>query len=162
MEVRKVKEVRTLFSLLFTFENDGNLLWVYQNGNFVPGKSISHQENNQEKWLCPLRKICLLRPWCQSHHGYMPCSCSQVSSINTGREVVSWVPSVPMLLWKLSVLEISLDKELTANCLVEAHMKLQELIPAVMVKNGLTRVQLPLWLQQSLLMVFHGMICLGP
>ena len=26
------------FFLLFTFENDGNLFWVYQNGNFLPGK----------------------------------------------------------------------------------------------------------------------------
>ena len=32
-------------------------------GNFLPGKSISPREKNQEKWLCPLRKICLLRPW---------------------------------------------------------------------------------------------------
>ena len=51
-----------LFFLLFTFENDENLFWVYQNGNFLPGKSISRREKNQEKWLCPLRKICLLRP----------------------------------------------------------------------------------------------------
>ena len=50
------------FFLLFTFENDGNLFWVYQNGNFLPGKSISCREKNQGKWLCPLRKICLLRP----------------------------------------------------------------------------------------------------
>ena len=50
------------FFLLFTFENDENLFWVYQNGNFLPGKSISRREKNQEKWLCPLRKICLLRP----------------------------------------------------------------------------------------------------
>ena len=47
------------FSLLKT---DENLFWVYQNGNFLPGKSISRREKNQEKWLCPLRKICLLRP----------------------------------------------------------------------------------------------------
>ena len=51
------------FFLLFTFEKDKNLFWVYQNGNFLPGKSISRREKNQEKWLCPLRKICLLRPW---------------------------------------------------------------------------------------------------
>ena len=25
------------FFLLFTFENDENLFWVYQNGNFLPG-----------------------------------------------------------------------------------------------------------------------------
>ena len=56
-----------------------------------------------------------------------------------------------MLLWKLSVLEIPLDKELTANCLIETRTKLEKLIPAAMVKYGLNRVQLPLWLQQSLI-----------
>ena len=56
-----------------------------------------------------------------------------------------------MLSWKLSVLEIPLDKELTANCLVETRMKLKELIPVAMVKYGLNRVQLNLWLQQSLI-----------
>ena len=55
-----------------------------------------------------------------------------------------------MLSLKLSVLEIPLDKELTANCLVETRMKFEELIPAAMVKYGLKRVQLPAWLQQSL------------
>ena len=58
-----------------------------------------------------------------------------------------------MLSWKLSVLEIPLDKELTANCLVETRTKLEELIPAAMVEYGLFRVQLPLWLKQSL---FNG------
>ena len=52
---------------------------------------------------------------------------------------------------KLSLLEIPLDKELTANCLVETCTKLEELISAAMVKYGLNRVQLPLWLQQSLI-----------
>ena len=28
--------------LLFIFEKDGNLFWVYQNGNFLPGKSHFH------------------------------------------------------------------------------------------------------------------------
>ena len=55
-----------------------------------------------------------------------------------------------MLSWKLSVLEIPLDKELTANCLVETRTKL-ELIQAAMVEYGLNRVQLPLWLKQSLI-----------
>ena len=30
---------------------------------FYREKSILFQEKNQEKWLCPLRKIFLLRPW---------------------------------------------------------------------------------------------------
>ena len=46
---------------------------------------------------------------------------------------------VPILSWKLSVLEIPLDKEPTANPLVETCTKLEELILAVMVKYGLTR-----------------------
>ena len=64
---KKFENERTFFFffffLLFTFQNDENLFWGYQNGNFLPGKSISHREKNQEKWLCPLRKIFLLRPW---------------------------------------------------------------------------------------------------
>ena len=55
-----------------------------------------------------------------------------------------------MFSWKLRVLDIHLDKELTANCVVETRTKLEELIPAVMVKYGLDRVELPLRLQQSL------------
>ena len=61
---------------------------------------------------------------------------------------------VPMLSWKLSMLEIPLDKELPPNCLIETCTKLEELIPArpaAMVKYGFKRVQLPLWLQQSLI-----------
>ena len=37
------------FFLLFTFENDKNLFWVYQNGNFLPGKSISRREKRSGK-----------------------------------------------------------------------------------------------------------------
>ena len=43
------------FFLLFTFENK-NLFWVYQNGNFLPGKNISCWEINEEKWLLPPQK----------------------------------------------------------------------------------------------------------
>ena len=59
-----------------------------------------------------------------------------------------------MLSWKLSELEIPLDKELTANCLVETPTKHEELIPAAIVDYGLNRVQGPLWLQQSLIYGF--------
>ena len=50
-----------------------------------------------------------------------------------------------MLSWKLSVVEIPLDKELTrpTNCLVETRTKLEEPIPAAMVDYGLNRVQRP-------------------
>ena len=55
-----------------------------------------------------------------------------------------------MLSWKLSVLEIPLEKELAANCLVETHTKLLKLIRAAMVKYDLN-TQLFLWLLQSLI-----------
>ena len=56
------------------------------------------------------------------------------------------------MLWrKLSVLEIPFDKGLIANCLVETCTELEELILAAMVEYALNRVQLPLWLQQSLM-----------
>ena len=55
---------------------------------------------------------------------------------------------------KLSVLEIPVDKEFTAYCIVKTCTKIEELIPATMVKYGLNRVQLPLWLQQSLIIDF--------
>ena len=55
-----------------------------------------------------------------------------------------WVTSAP-------VLEIPLDKQLTANFLVETCTKLKELILVAMVEYGLNRVRLPLWLQQSLI-----------
>ena len=48
------------------------------------------------------------------------------------------------------MLEIPLDKELTANCLVETHTKLEELIPAAMVNCGLTRDSSPCGCKQSL------------
>ena len=44
-----------------------------------------------------------------------------------------------MLLYKLVVTEIPLDKELSANCLRETHTKLEKLFAAVMVKGGLIR-----------------------
>ena len=37
------------FFLLLTFQNHKNLFWVYQNENFLLGKSISRQKKNQEK-----------------------------------------------------------------------------------------------------------------
>ena len=51
-------EERTFFFfLLFTFQNDENLFWVYQNGNFLPGKRISCREKNQENDFSPSEKI---------------------------------------------------------------------------------------------------------
>ena len=78
------------------------------------------------------------------------------------REVASSSPVSTNTLMKLSVLEIPLNKELTTNCLSETRTKLEELISAAMFKYGFKKVQLPLWLQQSLFNVSHGMVCLGP
>ena len=38
---------------LFTFQNHWNLFWVYQNGNFVPGKRILRQEKYSGKMTLP-------------------------------------------------------------------------------------------------------------
>ena len=62
---KKLQNERTFFFFffsLFTFKNHWNLFWVYQNGNFLAGRSISRRGKNQEKWLCPLWKVFLLRP----------------------------------------------------------------------------------------------------
>ena len=58
MEVGKVIESGEdlFFFPLFTFENDGNLFWVYQNGNFLPGKNISRQEKKSGKMTLPPQK----------------------------------------------------------------------------------------------------------
>ena len=60
---------------------------------------------------------------------------SQVSSIDTvlAYEMRVRVPTAPLLMWKLSVLEIPLDTESTANCLVENRTRLGKLIPAAIV-----------------------------
>ena len=45
------------FFLLFTFENDGNLFWVHQNGKFLPEKRISRREKKIRKNdFAPLEK----------------------------------------------------------------------------------------------------------
>ena len=54
--------------------------------------------------------------------------------------------------------EILLGKELTANCLVETHMKLDELILAAIVEYSRNSVQPPLRMQQSLI---NGFSCHG-
>ena len=64
MEVGKViKSGEDLFFfLLFTSENDKNLFWVYQNGNFLPGKNISRREKNQENDFAPSEKYACYSP----------------------------------------------------------------------------------------------------
>ena len=52
---------------LFTFQSYWNLFWVYQNRNFILfDKKHSTPGKKSGKWLCPLWKIFLLRPWRQS------------------------------------------------------------------------------------------------
>ena len=42
-----------------TFENDGNLFWVYQNGNFLPGKKSGKMTLPPQKNMpvTPLYKV---------------------------------------------------------------------------------------------------------
>ena len=44
------------FFLLLTFQNHYNLFWVYQNGNFLPGKSISGRKKKSRKMTLPPQK----------------------------------------------------------------------------------------------------------
>ena len=71
--------------------------------------------------------------------------CNQVKSIDTalayGARGCEFESRQFQCSRKLSVLEISLVKELTANCLIETCTILKELIPAAMVNHGLTGVQ---------------------
>ena len=55
MEAGKViKSDEDLFFLLcITFEIDENLFWVYQNGNFLPGKNISCQKKIRKNYFAP-------------------------------------------------------------------------------------------------------------
>ena len=48
--------------VLFTFENDGNLFWVYQNGNFLPGKSISRLKKIRKNDFAPSEKYACYAP----------------------------------------------------------------------------------------------------
>ena len=50
------------FFLLFTFENDWNLFWVYQNGNFLPGKYISRREKIRKSYFAPSEKYACYAP----------------------------------------------------------------------------------------------------
>ena len=52
--------------LLFTYEKE-ICFGSTKMGIFSRGKNIHAGEKNQEKWLCPLRKICLLCPWSNSN-----------------------------------------------------------------------------------------------
>ena len=42
--------------LLFTFQNDWGLFWVYQNGNFLPGKSVCAGEKIRKNDFAPSEK----------------------------------------------------------------------------------------------------------
>ena len=55
------EEVTFFFSFFLAscFSKPLNLFWVYQNGNFLPGKSISRRGKHKEKLLCPSEKISL-------------------------------------------------------------------------------------------------------
>ena len=61
-------EGRTFFFFFFfasfTFQIHLNLFWVYQNGNFLLGKSISRRKNNlkSEKMTMPPKKYSSYAP----------------------------------------------------------------------------------------------------
>ena len=48
--------------LLFTFQNHWNLFRVYQNGNFLSGKSISHREKIRKNDFAPSEKFSSYAP----------------------------------------------------------------------------------------------------
>ena len=52
-------------------ENWKNLFWVYQNGNFLPGKKHFTPGKKSGKNGFALRKICLLRP-CHNDFHFLP------------------------------------------------------------------------------------------
>ena len=59
MEVGKViKRINDFFFVFaffffFAFKNDGNMFSVYQNGNFLPGRNISHREKIRKSDFAP-------------------------------------------------------------------------------------------------------------
>ena len=63
-----IKRGEDLFFFFFFFcfsllKNDKNLFWVYQNGNFLPGKSISRREKNiRKKNFAPSEKYACYAP----------------------------------------------------------------------------------------------------
>ena len=52
------------FFFLFTFETTEICFLAYQNGNFLPGKSISRREQNQENDFAPSEKYACYTPEC--------------------------------------------------------------------------------------------------
>ena len=60
MEGGKVTKWQVNF--FFTFKKHWNFFWVYQNGNFLPGKSILHWEKKSGKMTLPPLKNIPLTP----------------------------------------------------------------------------------------------------
>ena len=67
MEVGKVikRGEDFFFFLLFTFENDGNLFWVYQNGDFIPGKAFYAGKKSGKNDFAPSEKYACYGPVCK-------------------------------------------------------------------------------------------------
>ena len=95
MEVGKVVTSKKMggpffFSfLLFTFENDGNLFWLYQNGNFLPGKRhFTPGKKSGKMTLAPQKMSVTPLPWpCYSANGH--CTASQYSAIPKHRVLLT-------------------------------------------------------------------------
>ena len=50
------------FFVFITFQNDENLFWVYQNRNFLLGKSISRREKIRKNDFAPSEKLSCYAP----------------------------------------------------------------------------------------------------
>ena len=66
----------------FTFQNDENLFWVYQNGNFLPGKSISHREKMWKNDFAPSEKFSCTPLIVPDDIIYLAISTTSVSSVS--------------------------------------------------------------------------------
>ena len=74
--LEKIQNEERIFFFFFTFQNDWNLFWVYQNGNFLLWKSISRRRGKMRKMTCPFGKI-------NFHACYVPVRISQLNiSVN--------------------------------------------------------------------------------
>ena len=66
---KRGKDLFFPFFFLFTFENNRNLFWVYQNLNFLPGKSISRREKIMKNYFAPSEKNVCYAPGVASGEG---------------------------------------------------------------------------------------------
>ena len=101
MEVGKKRWGPFFFFLLFTFENDGNLFWVYQNGNFFTRKKHFMPGKIPGKMTLPPQKNMPVTP--------LICDTPLTSNIYPGGCYTSCLPphsSMPKMMRKFTMKEI--------------------------------------------------------